>query len=58
MSATKDCAKISYPDAASAHAAAQIIRSGRHKGKRGRHARAYLCPTCGAYHLTSQPSAK
>jgi hypothetical protein len=48
------CTKIAYPDAATAHAAAQIIRTRRHRGKRGKHTRAYHCQFCSSWHLTSE----
>jgi hypothetical protein len=48
------CSKIGYPDAATAHAAAQVIRSRRHRGKRGKQTRAYHCQFCSSWHLTSE----
>jgi hypothetical protein len=51
---TATCWKIAYPDAATAHEVARIIRSGRNRNKRGRQTRAYVCPRCHAYHLTSE----
>jgi hypothetical protein len=48
------CPKVAYASAAEAHEVARSIRAGKHRSKRGMQTRAYLCPRCHAYHLTSQ----
>jgi hypothetical protein len=48
------CHKVGYASAQEAHEVARIIRSGKHRGRGGKHTRAYQCPRCHAYHLTSE----